>query len=356
MKIAILFPNNIATGPYVNYYTKVLDTSHVEYEVITWNRKGITEENTIAYNNKFKSQNPIMLALEYYRFCLFIKQQLKERQFDKVMVFSPQLGVFLVSFLCKYYPNKYILDIRDFTPVINYFPKKLKKLLLHSKHTFISSQGFLNWLPKDISYVLSHNVSIDLLNHYLEHKNVKVDFFGKDTIAVDTIGAIRDFQSNYEVINSLRNHNSFQMSFIGNGPAVPLLKEKTKDNNITNVRFTGAYKKSQEAALLKESDFLNIILDNNEASSHITANRLYLAALLNIPCIVRENTEQSRIVSKYKLGVIIDTYEEIPEKLLTYKENFHKEQFIDNCTVFLSDIKKDHDRFKMTVQTFITEI
>ena len=52
----------------------------------------------------------------------------------------------------------------------------------------------------------------------------------------------------------------------------------------------------------------------------------------------------------------MNEYEEIPNKLLVFKENFNQAQFINNCTVFLKDVKNDYDHFEMAVQRFITEI
>lgn len=356
MKIALVFPNNIFTAPYIDYYRQVLDANKVEYTLITWNRAGRTENNTIAYENNSSSRNPFLIALNYYRFGEFSKKEILKGDFDKLIVFTPQLGIFLSNFLIKNYSNKLLLDVRDYTSVITYFEKRFLKLLKHTPDIFISSLGFKDWLPKNRDYIMSHNINIELVKNYLAGKYAKKDFFLNKKIHVDTIGAIRDFQTNSAVMAQLQNNDNFQVSFIGKGPAIELLKHEIKTNNIKNVSLYGAYEKRQEIKLLEKTDFINIIQNDDKVSNYAIANRLYLSALLQIPCIARNRTEHSRVIKKYGLGVVMNDYEEIPNKLLNFKETFNKQQFIDNCTVFLEDVKKDYDRFEMAAQTFITEI
>ncbi|TDT44749.1 hypothetical protein CLV90_1827 [Maribacter spongiicola] len=356
MKIALIFPNNIFTAPYIDYYRQVLDMHDVEYTLITWNRAGKTENKTIAYENNSSSRNPFLIALNYYRFGQFSKKEILKGKFDKLIVFTPQLGIFLSTFLIKKFSSKVILDIRDYTSVITYFEKRFLKLLKHTPDIFISSLGFTDWLPKNKNYIISHNINIELIKNYLDGKYAKKEFFLNKKIHVDTIGAIRDFQTNSAVMLQLQNNENFQMSFIGKGPAIELLKKEIKNNNIENVKLLGPYEKSQEIKLLERTDFINIIQNNDKISNYAIANRLYLSALLQIPCIARNNTEHSRVIKKYGLGIVMDDYTEIPNKLLKFKESFNKEQFINNCTVFLEDVKRDYDHFETSVQTFITEI
>ncbi|WP_405397981.1 hypothetical protein [Maribacter sp. Asnod2-G09] len=356
MKLALLLPNTESSAPYLSYYLDIIEKNNLEYELFTWDREPKTKVNSNSYKSKNKGTNPLTTTIEYYRFGRFLKEKIKKGKFDRLIVFTPQLGIFLGTFLTKEYSGKYILDIRDYSPVIDYFKKRFSMLIQHSKITSISSKGFLNWLPKNRSYIISHNISTLLIQEHLQGNFKKTLFFSNDKIRVDTIGAIRDFEANSSLLNSLMNKDNFEMSFIGRGPAIPLLESMAKKNKIKNVKFLGSYDKNQETKLLKLTDFINIILDDNMASSYITTNRLYLSALLKIPCITRNDTEQSKIITKYNLGLSINNFSEVSNEIVSYKENFNKEQFIDNCTVFLQDVKKDQDQFEMVVQTFITEI
>jgi len=51
MKIALLFPNNLFTSPYLKYYTHILEKENVAYDLIIWDRENTPEPNCIAYSS-----------------------------------------------------------------------------------------------------------------------------------------------------------------------------------------------------------------------------------------------------------------------------------------------------------------
>ncbi|RRQ48846.1 hypothetical protein DZC72_14370 [Maribacter algicola] len=355
MKIALVFPNNVFSAPYLDYYTNFLNKEKTSYKLIIWNRANEEEENTIAFKSNSKSSSPFAKALNYYKFGSFCKKEIKNGDFDKVIVFTPQLAIFLYSFLKKHYSNKYLIDIRDYTTIIPYFKRRFFKLIKQAQTVCISSEGFTSWLPKNRNYIMSHNVHLQRINHYLLKDYNKKNFFNDGTINFDTVGALRDFTTNSSIMKELGNRKDFFLNFIGSGWALPMLQKFALDENINNVHFHGRYDKKEEIQLLQNTDILNIIQNADKISNFAIANRLYLSGLLRIPCIARKNTEHSRVIHKYGLGITIENYNEIPEKIIEYKSTFNKEQFIKNCTVFLQDVKKDYDRFENAVIQFINE-
>lgn len=355
MRVALLFPNNLFTSPYLKYYTDILKQEKIEYDLLIWDRANIEEDDCIAFRSKKKSSSATSKILEFLGFRRFLVKNLKDKDYSKIIVFSCQLGILISDVLIKKYSKKYILDIRDYSNTNKYFKNRFKRLISNSAFTCISSNGFKNWLPCNTNYVLSHNLDIKLLyKHHLENDNRKV-FFSRKTLNVDTIGAIRDVNSNTSFVNSLKNKDQYFMNFYGMGYAIPYLKENQKKNDINNIIFHGLYDKEEEEDLLKNTDFINILLDDNLLSQSLTSNRLYLSALYHIPCIVNKNTEQSRIIEKYNFGIVVDKYEELPNKLELYKQNFRKEKFLKNCNAFLHDVKKDYAFFEQKVTNFLTD-
>jgi len=351
MRIALLLPNNSRLAPYLRYYTNIFEKEKLAYDIIKWNRTGLDEEDEFTFKNVRNHNSPLNKVINYREFRDFIESKLNKRTYQKIVVFSCQLGVLLYSFLERNYKNKYVLDIRDYSSFTFLFRKKFIALINNSNSVFISSHGFRNWLPPNKPYIISHNIDLKMI----KKNQTKCYSETEEVYQVDTIGAIRDYNSNFKLVKSLKNHKKFTMSFIGYGYAIPLLKKTVSEKRIKNVSFLGAYEKENEVNFLKNTDFINIIQDKNKESNCATANRLYLSAILQIPCIVRNNTEHGRLVKKYKLGVIIDNYKNLSNSLLNFKQGNNEKQFIRNCEIFLKEVKNDYLKFENAVINFIAE-
>ncbi|MCM4164779.1 MULTISPECIES: hypothetical protein [unclassified Arenibacter] len=357
MRVALLFPNNLFTSPYLKYYTDILKQEKIEYDLLIWDRANIEEEGCIAFKCSENSKSTISKALDFIRFRKFLIKNLKNKNYSKVIVFSGQVGILMGDFLIKHYSKRYLLDVRDFSQPMKYFKSRFIKVVLNSNFVCISSNGFKNWLPPKGDYLLGHNIDISLVRNALSNFPFRDINFDSKTIKISTIGQIKDFNSDALFIDQLKNDSRFEIEFIGFGPALNDLKNKTNSEHIANINYKGPYKKYEEPFLLKDSDFINILISRTEFNKGATllSNRLYLSAMYNIPCIVNKNTEQSRIIEKYNFGIIVDKYEELPDKLMTYKDSFCKENFLNNCYNFLNDVKTDYSLFEQKVTNFLTD-
>ncbi|RNC88693.1 MAG: hypothetical protein ED555_13785 [Allomuricauda sp.] len=354
LKVALVFPNNLYTSPYLPYYTQLLDKENVAYDIISWNRNDRVEQGTVAFTLKNKKGPKVLRILDYFKFRKFALRELEKNNYDKVIVFTCQLGIYLQGYLKKNFPKKYILDIRDYSPMVPYFKNKIGKLIEHAHWVSLSSNGFKSWLPTGSRYMLSHNVNIELVEEALQTEEVKNPLFLKKAILVDTIGQIKDFPSDAEVVMVLGNDARFQLNFIGFGPTSAKLEEFAIKEKIKNVDFSGPYKKEEEKNLLKETDLINILISNNTFNNQVLSNRLYLSALLKIPCMVNDYTvEQQKIIDHFKFGIVIKDYEQIPDEILRFKEQYNPEKFKEACTTFLKEVRKDYELFESNLRTFI---
>lgn len=355
MKIALLFPNNLFTSPYLKYYTSILNKENIAYDLIIWDRENIKEDDCIAFKSHDSKNAIISKTLNFFKFRKFILQQLKKADYTKVIVFTGQLGILLSDYLVNNYKYKYILDIRDYSNPMHYFKNRFKKLITNAQFVTISSNGFKEWLPNYEKYILSHNIDLELIHKRLSKKSQPRDLFNSDVIQVDTIGQIKDYDSDHRFVAELKNNPNFQMNFIGFGGTLDLLKEYSSQEKVKNISFHGKYKKEEEEGLLQNTDFINILISLEEFNKGATllSNRLYLSALLHIPCIVNANSEQSRIIEKYNFGIVIRRYEELPEQLLIFQQKFNEENFIENCLVFLNDVKTEYDLFNQSLVQFL---
>ena len=94
-------------------------------------------------------------------------------------------------------------------------------------------------------------------------------------VDVLTIGAIRDYKANIEVLKALANKAGFKMRFIGKGDDATKLKEYSKQNNVNNVIFKGFYQKPEESSYVRSCTFMNIFYPRVITHDTALSNRFY---------------------------------------------------------------------------------
>lgn len=350
MKIGVILSGNIDSQPYMSYYTDVFDEMNIDYDYIGWDRDNA---NPQVYNNhKVISitvkgsirNNNFRKIYDYWFFAKSVKEYLNKNTYDFLLVHTIVNAVFLKSYLLKYYNNKYIFDIRDYSPIYPFVKTIVKKLIVKSSFTAVSSEGFLKWLPAKSQVVMSHNIAKNNL-----HVPVLQKSLNRDSLTILTIGKIRDLHSNMRVICDLGNKTGLEMIFSGSGIESEKLKTFSL-NNYRNVIFTGSYEKKNESDLVKSASMLNIVLPKNVLSRTLISNRFYLAITHKKPIIVNQESFQSTFISKYNLGIIIKSEENIYEKINEYIDGFDYNSFNNGCDDFIKVIKKDIEIFENTIK------
>jgi hypothetical protein len=353
VKVALIIPNNSFKAPYLQNYKGILADHGIDFYVIAWNRSNRDEPEVISFNRS-PSSFPYLKFWDFLLFSKFVKKVLQDGQYNRVIIFSIQLSIFLFPYLRKT-RLPFVLDIRDYSPLVPYFRKRLSRIVEAASFTVLSSTGFQKWLPKNPSYVLNHNVNKNLLCNVGEGNINPKGYFNQDKIRIDTIGQIRDFQTNASFIRALNDRDKFVIRFIGHGPASEALRELVNEQGIGNVEFSGPYRKEEEGNLLEKADFLNILVDReNINGATLLTNRLYLSALYGIPCIVFKNTAQSEFVEKYKLGIIVDNLGNLADQIIDYKNSFDRDQFLEGCSAFLGKVSKENQHFESKLLQFVS--
>lgn len=358
MKIGIIIPGEIDSNhiPYIKYFTDILDQYGKEYEFICWNRLNSDSEKYKQSNvhcfNLYSpdTNNFIIKIIHFLLFSNFVIKKIKKNKFDLLIVHTIIIAIFLSSCLNKKYKSKFIFDIRDYSPVVPYTRRILKRIISNSFFTSISSKGFLKWLPSSDKYVLSHNIDKKLITSYC-FKNEAIKFHKKN-FQVLTIGHLRNFETNVRLMNDLGNFNGIQLVFAGGG----IFKEKLErfsGNKFSNVLFTGKYKKVEENQIVENADFLNILLPINILESTLVSNRFYLSVINNKPMIVNSESYQSKIVSQFNLGLIIGKDENIKEKIENYISKFDINTYRKGCDEFIRIVREDILIFEDKIKLFL---
>lgn len=353
MKLALILPCSIWFAPYVKIYEKVLIDQKVDYDLISWNRDGNDPKCGIQFmQNVTATRWRLQVLISYIQYANFVKKVIRRNKYDKLIIFSPQLGIFLSRFLIKNYSNKYIFDYRDLSieqEVIFKYP--YRQLLKHSAAIFVSSMGFIKCLPQGFNYKISHNFDIDIVRKALDNKDVLS--FQTKQIDILTIGGIRDYSSNIEVVKSLANKKGYHLRFVGKGRAAALIEDYAKQNNIKNIQFKGYYEKNDEHIFIKNASFMNIFYPKIISHSTALSNRFYNALIYKKPMIVTAKSIQGDYVEKYNLGLSLEDCSELSMKIQQFLKNTNEESFNKRCNTLLREFVKDYDEFYSIVKTFI---
>ena len=360
MKVLLIIGSMPNKAPYIDHYIELFKDNHIVYDVICWNRNSdndiVLPENYIIYNKHSDIRSPFWKKLfDLYYYALFIKKRCKSSNYNLIVVFTIAECVFLQSYLNKKYENRYIFDIRDYSPLmkIAYFRKITEKMITHSSFTVISSKGFLKWLPhKDnFRYVITHNIdekSLKKMNKLRQTENPSIPCQTNPPgrpIHILTIGQLRDFESNSSLIRILHNNKNYMIYFSGNGIAEKQLQDFSNKLKAENVVFTGYYRKEEEAEIVKKSDMINILFNHNINSNSLMSNRFYLSVIHRKPMIVRSGTFQAELVQLYKLGVVVDNENDlicnIENFWCTYDFNIYNQE----CSRFLNKVEEEVNNF-----------
>ena len=350
MKYAIVL-NGDKNAPHLRIYSNYFDKKGIDYDTISWDRTGDTEADEFTYRHIAQYKESTLTRFkEYYKFAKFIKKLVRKYKYEKLVVISPQVALFIPFFLKWEYSGRYIFDYRDLsieqkTP----FKPLMKMVLNHSFANVISSPGFKKYLPSGYKYVLSHNFNIDLVKEAMDSVSIPLP---QGDIKILTIGAIR-FDANYEVLDSLGDKDGIELDFVGKGGAAPVLERYVSNKGFNNVFFKGKYDKKDENDIIKKHSMINIFYPN--WPSHISAlsNRFYNSLINKRPMIVTKGGEQGNYAEKYGVGLAVESCEGLADKVKEYVATLDFEEYTENCNKLLREFVEDYNKFVAVVDKFI---
>lgn len=352
-KIALILPGAICLSPFVRIYTRILDKTNTDYSIISWNREGDDKPEGFQYNVPCSNGNDSAGLSSYLGYIRFIKKTVRKEGFDRIIVFGSQLTCLLSMFLLCHYKGRYMIDYRDLSIEQKFGFKQLFSLMLkYSCANVISSPGFKKCLPKG-NYYLSHNFDENAVREALDSNAKESGFNIEGGVDVLTIGAIRDYSSNIEVVKALANQEGFSARFVGKGSVSTLLEGYCKHNNVKNVFFKGFYQKPEEAEYVRSCTFMNIFYPRIVTHDTALSNRFYNSLIYRKPMIVTKNTCQGDYAEKYHVGVAIDECSNLTEKLRWFLQQDYVE-YCNQCDILLNRFMEDQELFVNAVIEFIS--
>jgi hypothetical protein len=326
--------------PYFRIYENVLKELGVNYKTLVWDRLEKNEVSDFIYSDKLNKHS--RGAFEYYKFSCYIREILTNKNYRRVIVFGIQIAFFLSGFLKKNYSGRYIFDIRDYHYIMKIW-FGANSFITNSEFCTISSVGFMDWLPQNNKYYVSHNAR----DFFLEGC-ASINFVEKKyPLNIACIGSLKDFEINEKLMTYLRNSKTYRLSYHGDGVINQQLEDFIVNSKIFNASVTGEYFPEAEGSLYESADYINMLMSSDSINNNTCmANRLYNAVFYGKSLIVMNGSFMANVVEKYNLGVVLDSLLSMENRLADYEKNFNIHEYNKNRRNFMDVVKKENKLFK----------
>ena len=350
MKICIVAFGNIMVTPYIKKYSEICRNNNLDFDVIYWDRLGIKEDiegcsNIYSFNKSMPDDTPVCKKfVSMYRYARYIKKIIQKNKYDKLVIWTSLLGVFLESYITKKYKGKYIFDIRDYSyENIRWYYNKMDSLMKNSGLNILSSKGFMKFLPQN-NYLVLHNCNYDSIGDYkFDNKS--------DKINISFVGLVRFEDKCKEFLRCIKNNEQIEFHFWGTGEGEAGLKEYCTDNHYDNVFFHGKYMPQEKGNICKNCDMMFNAYGNRLGLRYALSNKYYDALYYKKPLLVSENT----IMEELSDGVsfTVEYNEKFAHELLCKYKSINSDQFNEHCESYLQSAIDENIRTESEICKFL---
>lgn len=285
MRVGIIAANNIRYSPYIFFYTDILKSSGIEYELVYPNRNGLDERfdgvsHTLSWNKKLPT------LLNYALYANAVIKVIKQRKYDALIVLTSVNAAYLSLWLKRNYAKRYIVDIRDYSHenIPPYFYLE-SMAVRNSLMNVISSAKFTEFLPK-ADYSVCHNMN------QTEAERAAYSFCkGKGIIRIGYVGALSYIDQCNRLMKLVATDERFSLDYYGSSVSEPVLKAKAQELGCDRIRFHGAYSGSEKAAIIQNVDILfNAYGNGVPLLDYALSNKLYDSLIHKKPILTCPNT------------------------------------------------------------------
>lgn len=362
MKVLLLGFGKIAYMPYMNFYLDTLKgREDISFELIYWDRDGKPDAeltNRISKAYKFKAyleeQLPFLKKLKYFmKYRQFALKILAQNKYDRIIVLHTTPGLTLLDYLVRKYKKRYLLDFRDISYEYIWFYRQLVGLLSrNSALTFVSSNAFRRFLPKNTNIYTVHNYLENSLNYKMLRKQSERL---RKVIRIGYWGLVRQVGVNKKFMDALGNDKRFELHYYGRMQQDGRdMEEYAKKKGYSNVFFHGAYLPEERYDFAKKTDLIHNVYDCGHITGNATGNKYYDGIIFGIPQICTEGSYMGELVQKNELGIAIDLdSNNIAGRIWEYYESMNWDKFDKGCIRELNDIFNEQENAKMRLKKFL---
>lgn len=294
MKVGIIAANKLRFSPYAFFYANILRELGVDYEFVVPDRsKEVHEE----YNEKTRIvpwNERLHNLVNYSVFSARVKRICK-RSYDFIIVLTTPNAVFFAPWITRLFPQKYIVDVRDYTfEKYGLYRAVEKTIFKNSAMNVISSPEFTTFLPKGTYYVTHNITTARTASAARLEKN-------KEHITIGYVGSIGYMEQCKKMIELVVKDPRFSFLFYGGGDGEAELRQYVSDRNYGSDRigFFGAYLPDQKSAILRKVDILfNCYGNGSKLLDCALSNKLYDGLYYHIPILNSPNTYMDKMSGK----------------------------------------------------------
>ena len=304
----------------------------------------------LLVGRKLKKSNSIQREYEVKRFrLLFNKGFLFYAEYNlrlfffllfskKDLLFSNDLDTLVPNYLIsKIQKKKLIFDSHELFSEIPELEnrKRVKKIWLAIEQKIIPKLKNIITVSDSIKehYQSLYGVNVSVVRNIPENKKVIQTPFDFDTHGKKIIlyqGSVNVGRGLELMIDTMPLLEEYLLIVIGDGDVLMALKEKVSNQSLENqVKFLGK-KTPEELKKLTPNATIGMSLEEDLGLNYRYAlpNKLFDYIHANVPVIVSDLPEMSKLVSQYKIGEILlkRTPEELAEKIKTVIANDYQEQ------------------------------
>lgn len=349
-----IVPGNLKYAPYVRYYMDEFKKNNADFEIISWDKNGLSEDEVDhVFHYKVSDMQRKKVLWGYLGFSRFAKKICRKKKYDNLVVFTIAPAVFMSTFLLRKYNKNYILDIRDDSPFVRKTPKIFMKVRDGAKDLVSSSRFFFKWIGKEC--YMCHNCDAQAIS---DHRDDELNNSVSHPIRIVFAGIMNEARINVWMLRQIKSYDDFDFYFWG--PKSEGMEDVSRLGNemgIKNLHFGGRYNKQDIVKIYRENaDFVNIIRKKSEVNRNALPNKLYDAAIAGKPVIVFDHNEAvCEYVEKYGLGIILSEEDSGDfENVLKRKiSEFSMEHYEKGRIAFIDELMKDREEFNLMVKRFL---
>ena len=351
-QIAVIAPANLKYVPYIQNYLNILKTTGVRVHVLSWDKRDLSEpEADLAWHHPVHDSQRLKMLLGHWLFARKCRSYIRRNRITKLVVLTAAPAFFLGIGFLKKFTGKYILDIRDDSPLVRRFPKTFVRICSIANQVVSSSPKFKEWIPAEA--LLCHNADVSQIQKRL---NDIPKQRCSHPISLIFAGMLNEGRINLEMLRHMGHDPRFRFAFIGSEcPGKDTIKQFSREQNMENILFRGTYSKDEIYDIYREhADLVNIIRAKNTVNRNALPNKLYDAVLAGVPVVVFDHNEAvSAYVRQYSLGLVLEENmatlaDTVAERMAAF--NYH--DYYNGRLAFLNQVLADMEQFQIMLESF----
>lgn len=359
MKTLIIGFTKIKYMPYLSFYTDCVEHSE-NVDLLYWDRDDTTDitpnnvSSVFKLDYKMSDDLPLVKKLKgFIKFRKFALGILKKKHYDKIILLHSTPAILLSDYILKNYSGKFILDYRDVTyERIGLYKKRVGQLVLNSFATFVSSEGFCEFLPESDKIYISHNLQRSSLAYKGARANTPRE---QNPLRISFWGLIRQVEINKQIISALKNDNRFQLHYYGREQQQAIdLKSFCESEKVDNVFFHGEYLPEERFDFIPETDIIHNLYEHGRTEGLAMGNKYYDGIVFGIPLMCSVESHMGNRVLTENTGFACNPYSEsFKDDILNYYNSINWTDFEKACEEALEKVLEEYDNGNKIIKSFL---